>query len=217
MPATWVATREVSLDDLARFPGNARRGVVKEIRKSILANGQYRAIVVRQGDDALTILAGNHTYDAMRDLASKPPSLDAVLAAVPEDEREAHRETAEALLDMLARRVVRCEIITCTDREARKINLADNRLSDLASDDPDALIEALSYLDGDYEGTGWTDEEVQALIDPPDPPDSGDLDPGEDKYREQYGVIVICSDETEQQAAFEDLQAHGYECKIVTT
>ena len=47
MPATFVATRELPLSSLARFPGNARRGNVEEIRKSLRRHGQYRAIVVR--------------------------------------------------------------------------------------------------------------------------------------------------------------------------
>ena len=34
--------------------------------------------------------------------------------------------------------------------------------------DDDALVELLSYLDEDYDGTGWTAEDVEALITPPD-------------------------------------------------
>ena len=77
---------------------------------------------------------------------------------------------------MRATPTIRCELIICTDAEARKINLADNRrLSDLALDDTDALVELLSYLDGDYEGTGWTDPDVERMITPPEPdPDPGD-------------------------------------------
>ena len=36
-------------------------------------------------------------------------------------------------------------------------------------------------------------------------------------YKEQYGVIVICKDETEQQEVYEKLADDGYECKVVTT
>ena len=36
-------------------------------------------------------------------------------------------------------------------------------------------------------------------------------------YKEQYGVIVMCKDETEQQEVYEKLAADGYECKVVTT
>lgn len=36
-------------------------------------------------------------------------------------------------------------------------------------------------------------------------------------YKEQYGVIVICKDESEQQEVYERLHSEGYECKVVTT
>lgn len=61
----------------------------------------------------------------------------------------------------------RCEIVECDDDTARRINLADNRTAELGDYDRDGLAELLSYLDGDYEGTGYTDEYVQALITPP--------------------------------------------------
>lgn len=75
------------------------------------------------------------------------------------------------------RQIARCEILTCTDDEARRINLADNRLGELGTYEVDDLVEALSYLDDDYDGTGWTAADVAALIDPitpdevPVPPD----------------------------------------------
>jgi DNA modification methylase len=145
VPVTFTGTRDIPITDLTRFPGNARRGNVAEIRKSIRRHGQYRAIVVRDCPDGLVILAGNHTRDAL--------------------EAEGHESA-------------RCEVITCTDDEARRVNLADNRLSDMAVDDSDALAELLSYLDGDYDGTGWTEEDVDALITPPEdfPGGSGDPD-----------------------------------------
>jgi len=61
-----------------------------------------------------------------------------------------------------------CGLIRCTDDEARRVNLSDNRLSDISTEDPDQLAELLSYLDDDYEGTGWTPEDVSKLINPPD-------------------------------------------------
>jgi hypothetical protein len=140
LPAQWVETGEIPVGDLTRFPGNARRGNVAKIRESIKANGQYRSLVVRQCDDGLIILAGNHTYDAL--CAEGHPT-------------------------------ARCEVITCTDREARKINIADNRLSDLALDDNDALVELLSYLDEDYEGTGYTQENIDFLLGHKDDGDEG--------------------------------------------
>ncbi len=67
--------------------------------------------------------------------------------------------------------MARCEIVACTDDEARRINLADNRLGEIGTYDGDALVELLSYLDDDYTGTGWTEEDVTALLDPPTRPD----------------------------------------------
>ena len=36
-------------------------------------------------------------------------------------------------------------------------------------------------------------------------------------YKEQYGVIVICKDEVEQEKVYKTLLDQGYECKVVTT
>lgn len=36
-------------------------------------------------------------------------------------------------------------------------------------------------------------------------------------YKEQYGVIVMCKDEVEQQKVYERFHSEGYECKVVTT
>jgi len=101
----------------------------------------------------------------------------------------------------------RCEIIRCTDDEAIRVNVADNRLADVASDDTDALLELLSTLDGDYDGTGWSDEDIHALITPPEPPagDGGN----QDEFK-HLAVVVVCDSETDQQAAFEFLADHGY-------
>ena len=105
-----VGVREIAVGKLQRFPGNARRGNVEEIRASVRRLGQYRTIVVRDTGDGLVILAGNHTADAL--------------------EAEGHKK-------------VRCEVITCDDDEARRVNLADNHLSDMAEDDDKALAELL--------------------------------------------------------------------------
>lgn len=58
----------------------------------------------------------------------------------------------------------RCEIVLCDDATARRINLADNRTAELGDYDNDALAELLSYMDGDLEGTGWTDADIDALL-----------------------------------------------------
>lgn len=135
MAATYLETREVQLTALTKFPGNAKRGRVDDIRASLRRSGQYRSLVVRFHDEQLTILAGNHTSEA--------------LAA------EGHT-------------TARCEIIQCDDDTARRINIADNRTAEIGDYDTDALAELLTLLDGDYEGTGYTDAAVAAILTPPD-------------------------------------------------
>ncbi len=43
------------------------------------------------------------------------------------------------------------------------------------------------------------------------------LDPGDGRYKEQYGVIVICDDEQQQEAVYNDLKEAGYTVKVVVT
>jgi len=183
MPAAFLATRDIRLGDLERFPGNARRGNVAEIRKSIRRHGQYRSLVVRSHDGKLTILAGNHTAAAL--------------------EAEGH-ETA------------RCEVIECSDDEARRINAADNRLGELPDPetgeryDSDALAELLAGLDGDFDGTGWTEDDLDALLaedeelppggggdpdDAPEPPADPQSAPG-DLYLLGPHHRLLCGDAT---------------------
>ena len=66
-----------------------------------------------------------------------------------------------------------CGVIRCTDDEATRINLADNRLSDIAEDDDRLLAELLATLDGDLEGTGYDVYDLDKLADglsDPEPP-----------------------------------------------
>lgn len=58
----------------------------------------------------------------------------------------------------------RCEVVLCDEDTARRINLADNRTAELGEYDDDALAELLSYLDGDYEGTGYTEADIDELL-----------------------------------------------------
>ena len=131
MPAQWVETRSIPLADLTRYPGNARRGDVEQIRASIRAQGQYRSLVVRETGDTLTVLAGNHTRDALQ--------------------AEGYAEA-------------RCEVIACTDDEARRIVLADNRIAERGGWDDEALTALLLEVQGDLDGTGYAEDDLDRLI-----------------------------------------------------
>ncbi|WP_435245084.1 ParB/RepB/Spo0J family partition protein [Streptomyces tendae] len=62
------------------------------------------------------------------------------------------------------RTVARCEVLTCDADTARRINLADNKLAELGYYDEDDLAAMLAALDGDLDGTGWSQQEVARLL-----------------------------------------------------
>lgn len=108
---------------------------------------------------------------------------------------------------------VRCEVIRCTDDEARRVALSDNRLSDIASDDPASLADLLAGLDGDYDGTGWAEEDVAGLLageaekDPADAP--------QDDIPAVFGVIVECDTEAQQARLLEQLDGEGFRVRAL--
>lgn len=78
----------------------------------------------------------------------------------------AGNHTAEALREEGAT-TARCEVITCTDIQAKKINVADNRLSDISTnDDQDlmALLTAIAASDEGLFGTGYTEDDIASMI-----------------------------------------------------
>ncbi|MFJ8852349.1 hypothetical protein [Streptomyces sp. NPDC102437] len=212
-PATHVRTDTIPLDQLAPFPGNARRGDVELILSSLRRNGQYRGLVVQhvQPDGPLVVLAGNHTMQALQLHGPGPCDYRATFRGEDQPCGVCRNEPWTP--------AARCEVIICDDDTARRVNLVDNRANDIGEYDQDALAELLSYLDDDgYEGTGYTEAEVNQLAHAVPPLDTADaLADTEDVYREQYGVIVVCADETEQQTTYERLTAEGFNARVVTT
>lgn len=47
--------------------------------------------------------------------------------------------------------------------------------------------------------------------------DAGSRPPPDDNYQSQYGVIVMCADEAEQERVYNELSARGLECRVVVT
>lgn len=41
--------------------------------------------------------------------------------------------------------------------------------------------------------------------------------PSGNRYKRQFGVIVLAQDEPTQKALFEDLKARGHRCRVVNT
>lgn len=188
MTVAALGTEDLPLAELELYPGNPRRGNVTRIRESLLRFGQYRSLVVRVDGNSRVILAGNHTFRGMR---------------------------AEGWT------TARCELIGCSDGEAARINAADNRLGELPDPetgeryDRDALIDQLVSFGEDFEGTGWTVDDLAALY--PDEDDGGTGDAPEDDVQGGYGVIVECETEAQQTRLLEQLDAEGFKVRAMVT
>ncbi|MFJ4469550.1 hypothetical protein ACIP2X_18945 [Streptomyces sp. NPDC089424] len=154
--ATYVRTDDVALGDLRPFPGNARRGDPGVILQSLVRTGQFRSLIVRDTGDGLVVLAGNHTLQA---LLAHGPGPCGLTTTVDGEELPcalcSAREWEPA---------ARCEIVTCDDATATRINLVDNRSAELGGWDQEALAALIAGLDGDLDGTGYTDADLDNLV-----------------------------------------------------
>lgn len=126
-----------------------------------------------------------------------------------------------------------------SETQRRAYVLADNKLAEMAGWDVGLLREEILALD-QYDppiltAAGFTDEELTAFLGDdgvlPDgmtaaaPADGASAPaqrpaptgPAESAYREQYGVIVICSGEAEQEAVYNRLSDEGLTCRVVVT
>lgn len=65
-PLRNLETVQVEADKIREHPQNPRKGDVEAIKQSMQANGIYRPVIVQKSSGY--ILAGNHTYRAMREL-----------------------------------------------------------------------------------------------------------------------------------------------------
>ena len=96
-----------------------------------------------------------------------------------------HRWQAARHLDLASVPVM---WIDCTDAEAKRIMLADNRMSDLAGYNQDSLQDLLRSVvsDGDLRGTGFDMKDIQTLIDDvtdePNDKRKRNLEPFEDSF-----------------------------------
>ena len=112
------------------------------------------------------------------------------------------------------------EAVVCTDAEAERIMVADNKASDDASNNPAALLELLTERanDDDLEGTGYDTDalgELEKLVNGA-AQDDGTGDPNEGPDAAQFLCVVDCKHETALAALFDELTARGFACKLVT-
>lgn len=71
--------------------------------------------------------------------------------------------TLEAL-EAAGEDAARCEIVRCDDATALRVNLVDNRANDAATYDGAARARLLELLDGELEGSGYTEDEADSII-----------------------------------------------------
>lgn len=180
-----------SLKDLRQDPQNARRHTERNlamIGASLDQVGAGRSIVI---DETATILAGNATQRQALERGMKLKVIDAdrdTVIAVRRTDLTAEQKTALALYD--------------------------NRASDLSEWSAEALTAAVR--DGADLSDFFSPEELSDICAPAEPGDPENSAPA-DVAVGQCGVIVLCADESEQQRVFEELQGHGYTCKVVNT
>lgn len=185
----------VNIRDLNTHYRNPRRGDVAVIKQSMRANGVYNPMVVNRGTFTgrkMEVIAGNHRLLALRELADEHPD-----------------DPAWTRADVY--------VVDVDEDRATRILLADNRTSDLGGYDNDELLGLLDDLDGDYIGTGYTDDYVDALLGANTPDDwlDGEDDAEIENAQHNYSIVVDCRSEQEQVQLLEKFMEEGLECRAI--
>jgi ParB-like chromosome segregation protein Spo0J len=110
------------------------------------------------------------------------------------------------------------ELSHLSDAQRRAYVIADNQTALRAGWDEDLLrleLGELQALEFDLGVLGFEAGALDALLAPAADGGIGAV-PG-DAYKEQYGVIVVCTSEAHQAEAYERLKADGFTCRVVTT
>lgn len=101
------------------------------------------------------------------------------------------------------------------DDQAKRVVLIDNKLSDDATYDVSTLTAELESLD-DLEGTGYTDEDLDKLLngleDGEDPKDSEH----EEQYNNRWELVVECSDEEHQRELYSRFMEEGLTVRVLS-
>ena len=117
-----------------------------------------------------------------------------------------------------AAKKLKLDVVPCiiaddlNEEQIKAFRLADNKTSEKSEWDFELLNDELSeILDIDMSTLGF-DIDLDMKEQETEISTSGDFN-----YKEQYGVIVMCKNESEQEEIYNRLTAEGYECKVVAT
>jgi len=196
-PAKYVTTKAVPLASLEHFPGNANVGDPAKILESLRVNGQYRSLIVRHVERRNVVMAGNHTLKAL----------------VLHGEGKCAKDSEQTPCGICHNGwdgKPRCEIYTCDDQTAIRINIADNRIPEFSERDDEMVAALLGELD-DLTGTGYSQkdfDDLEGLSLDEIMPEPGDA--SIDVMPTSFGVVVECSTEEDQTALLTRLSSEGY-------
>lgn len=133
------------IEQLHNYARNPRKGNIPAIKKSLHQHGLFKPLLVNTGSqtgEEWAVLAGNHTLAAMREL---------------------NQQAADAAQDP-PYTMVPCYIIDVDETQAAEIVLVDNKTSDEAGYNNEALADLLDWLP-DLDATGYEQADLDALLD----------------------------------------------------
>lgn len=99
-----------------------------------------------------------------------------------------------------------------TEEQIKAFRLADNKVAEFSSWDLGKLEMELEDLDFNMLDFGFENIDIDNSIEE----DIGNTDESDFNYKEQYGVIVMCKSEEEQEDIYNRLTEEGFECKVVS-
>ena len=154
------------IEQLRSYSRNPRKGSIPAIKNSLKNHGQFKPLLVNTGaqtGEEWAVLAGNHTLAAMRELNAEA--------------QEAGKDQPHLM--------VPCYLIDVDATQAAEIVLVDNKTSDEATYNDEALLDLLDWLP-DLDATGYTQEDLTALEDALNTPE----EPAEEDVANPYGDFI---------------------------
>lgn len=182
------------IDVLIEFQGDIKDlsdKNLQRLRSSILRHGFSAPIFVWESGGDYYILDGHQRLKALCSLRQE--GYDIPLLPVDYIEAESETDAKEKLLHITS--------------QYGEFNL---RGLDLFLTDAGLSVHDLPDI-------RLTDTELSIHPDDEDTDEEPDYNDDEASYQEQYGVIVICNDEAEQETVYTRLLDEGYEVKVVKT